>query len=401
MPVLPDNTAKGLDKCGQAVGLNRHNMEQVSIAGPGPRARADGVRPLAEALYAVLNDLRECQAAYGLKARHLTTLATMIGFLKGQSHTLVFASNRRLQERLNNISLRSLQRNLADLVETGMIARRSSPNGKRFALRYHGSTDAVAFGFDMAPLLERAAEIGHLAEGFRAEASRCRLLKLELRRIITEVEGALPSQERLAEFRASLRRKLSSAQLEVLVAELQSLVPDLPQEPRNNITILETTSTSEKLAPSDSQFGTHHHRSDKELKIKRGEEQQRDDPENDDQNLPGHDELLDTVLAACPEVKAYQGEPATSWIELREQAPSFASWVGVPSSLVHRLQARFGIDLSAVAIFCLLQTAPRIRKPGAYLASLVSGERCDGFQPLRWLRRLSALADRRCYHGSS
>lgn len=401
MPVLPDNTAKRLDKCGQAVGLNRQVMEKISIAGPGPMARADGVRPLAEALYAVLNDLRECQTAYGLKARHLTTLATMISFLKGQSHTLVFASNRKLQERLNNISLRSLQRNLADLVEAGMIERRASPNGKRFALRYHGSSDAVAFGFDMEPLLARAAEVHHLAEGYRAEASRCRQLKLQLRKVITAVEGALPCHERLGELRASLRRKLTSPQLEILIAEAKSFLPNLAAEPRNNITILETASTAEKLAPCDSQSGTHHHRSEKDLKIKIGEEQKTDAAEGGALILPGPDELLETVLSACPEVRAYQDETATSWGQLRDQAPTFASWVGVPSSLVHRLHGRFGCDLGAVAIFCLLQAAPQIRKPGAYLASLVSGARADGFQPLRWLRRLAAAADGGCYHGST
>lgn len=370
-------------------------MRKIISAAPVPKERDDALRPVANRLYAVLADLRHCQTAYGLKARHLATLAVMIGFLKGQDHTMVFASNRILQERLNNISLRSLQRALADLVASGMIERRASPNGKRFALRHRGINSAIAFGFDVRPLLDRAAEIRHLAEACRIEDAKAALLRQQLRGAITDLETALPHHERLAELRLALRRKLRAPQFEMLLAEVRSLVPDSPTGSLAEIQILETASGAGEMTRCDSHFGMHHHKSDEELKDKKGGEKEKGRPDDTEAALPSADKLMAAVLTACPEVMSYQSVPARSWSDLREQAPTLASWVGISATLLHALQGRFGSDLSAVAIFCLLQVSPSIRKPGAYLASLVTGARSSGFDPLQWLRRLAASAGRR------
>ena len=62
----------------------------------------------------------------------------------------------------------TLRRHLACLVDAGLIIRRDSPNGKRFA-REAGGAIEDAFGFDLMPLVARAAEIENLAEEVRAE----------------------------------------------------------------------------------------------------------------------------------------------------------------------------------------------------------------------------------------
>ena len=51
----------------------------------------------------------------------------------------------------------------------GLIIRRDSPNGKRFARRGQGGEIEDAFGFDLTPLVARAEEIENLAEEVRAE----------------------------------------------------------------------------------------------------------------------------------------------------------------------------------------------------------------------------------------
>lgn len=53
-------------------------------------------------------------------------------------------------------------RRLASLVEAGLIIRRDSPNGKRFARRGQGGEIESAFGFDLTPLIARVAEIHKL-----------------------------------------------------------------------------------------------------------------------------------------------------------------------------------------------------------------------------------------------
>ncbi len=56
------------------------------------------------------------------------------------------------------------RRHLASLVEAGLIIRRDSPNGKRFARRGQGGEIESAFGFDLTPLIARLAEIHKLLE---------------------------------------------------------------------------------------------------------------------------------------------------------------------------------------------------------------------------------------------
>lgn len=361
-------------------------MEKISLAAPVQKERDNPLRPVVDQLYAVLADLRHCQTAYGLKARHLTTLSVMMGFLKGQNHTMVFASNCTLQERLNNVSLRSLQRSLADLVASGMIERRSSPNGKRFALRYRGGRDAVAFGFDLGPLLRRASEISHLAESHRSEVAKAAVLKLRLRQALTSLATALPHHPRLPDLRCALRRKLIPSQLEVLLSDVKSILPNSTDNGAAEVQILESTSIAKKMTRSDSHFGMHHHKSDKEFKDLMGGEDQ-EDRDVGEGPLPSNDELINLVLTACPDVACFQTRPARSWPELRDQAPQLASWIGVSTSLLTGLYQRFGNDQAAIAIFCLVQASPNIRSPGAYLSSLVQGARSGSFNPMRWLRR--------------
>ncbi len=71
----------------------------------------------------------------------------------------------------------TLRRHLAMLVEAGLILRRDSPNGKRFARRGQGGAIEDAFGFDLTPLIARAAEIENLAEEVRAENRAIALLR--------------------------------------------------------------------------------------------------------------------------------------------------------------------------------------------------------------------------------
>ncbi|MBM3653226.1 MAG: replication initiation protein RepC, partial [Alphaproteobacteria bacterium] len=101
---------------------------------------------------------------------------------EGESDSLapgivVFPSNRELSIRAHGMAPATLRRHLASLVEAGLIIRRDSPNGKRFARRGQGGEIAEAFGFDLTPLIARAAEIENLAEEVRAENRAIALLR--------------------------------------------------------------------------------------------------------------------------------------------------------------------------------------------------------------------------------
>ena len=82
---------------------------------------------------------------------------------------IVFPSNQQLALRAHGMAPATLRRHLAALVDCGLIIRRDSPNGKRFARKGQGGAVEMAFGFDLSPLVARAEEFEAWAEEVRAE----------------------------------------------------------------------------------------------------------------------------------------------------------------------------------------------------------------------------------------
>ena len=115
----------------------------------------------------------------------------------------MFPSNKELSIRAHGMAPATLRRHLACLVDAGLIIRRDSPNGKRFARRGQGGAIEDAFGFDLTPLVARAEEIENLAEEVRAENRAMALLreKITLTRrdiakmIATGIEEGVPTGE--------------------------------------------------------------------------------------------------------------------------------------------------------------------------------------------------------------
>ncbi len=87
---------------------------------------------------------------------------------------VVFPSNAQLSVRAHGITETTLRRQIAALVDAGLILRRDSPNGKRYAHRNRDGEIEQAYGFDLTPLLARATEHALLAQDFAAERTRFR-----------------------------------------------------------------------------------------------------------------------------------------------------------------------------------------------------------------------------------
>src|SRR5271165_2444565 len=96
----------------------------------------------------------------------------------------------------------TLRRHLAALVDCGLIIRRDSPNGKRFARKGQGGTIEMAFGFDLGPLVARADEFEAWAEDVRAEERALKLVRERIticrrdiaKMIATGIEEDVPVQ---------------------------------------------------------------------------------------------------------------------------------------------------------------------------------------------------------------
>src|SRR5580692_10635648 len=132
----------------------------------------------------VFRDVCAAKARIGLSERALAVLNALLSFhpetvLSGES-LIVFPSNQSLAMRAHGMAPATLRRHLAALVDCGLIVRRDSPNGKRYARRGRGGDIELAFGFDLGPLVARAEEFEAWAEEVRAEE---RALKLARERI--------------------------------------------------------------------------------------------------------------------------------------------------------------------------------------------------------------------------
>src|SRR6187402_3473746 len=116
----------------------------------------------------IFRALCEARPLFGLTDRALAVLNALLSFYPGNELSagqglVVFPSNAQLAIRAHGIAPATLRRHLAALVEAGLLLRKDSPNGKRFARRDGQGVVEQAYGFNIAPLIARAAEIQSLA----------------------------------------------------------------------------------------------------------------------------------------------------------------------------------------------------------------------------------------------
>ena len=160
-----------------------------------------------------------CEARRELEVtdRALTVLDALLTFLpedemSTSTSLVVFPSNVQLSIRARGMTPATLRRHLAMLVDAGLIARKDSPNGKRYARRGRGGEIDEAFGFNLAPLLARAEEIERLAARIQLDRERLRIAK-----------------ERVSICRRDIAKLISAAELEDAPGDWTPLYRAVPQ----------------------------------------------------------------------------------------------------------------------------------------------------------------------------
>jgi DNA-binding transcriptional ArsR family regulator len=159
----------------------------LSLAMVATQAAARATEPGAAVhKWLVYRAICEAKATLGITDRALAVLNALLTFhpetvltataprnddgdRQQSSRLVVFPSNDQLSLRAHGMAPATLRRHLAVLVDCGLLIRRDSPNGKRYARKGQGGTIETAFGFDLMPLVARAAEFERLAEAARAE----------------------------------------------------------------------------------------------------------------------------------------------------------------------------------------------------------------------------------------
>ena len=146
------------------------------------------------------------KARIGVSERALAVLDALLSFhpettLSGEG-LIVFPSNQQLALRAHGMAPATLRRHLAALVDCGLVIRRDSPNGKRFARKGRGGTVEMAFGFELSPLVARAEEFEAWAEDVQAEERALRLVRERItlcrrdiaKMIATGIEEGVPTR---------------------------------------------------------------------------------------------------------------------------------------------------------------------------------------------------------------
>ena len=352
---------------------------QQSVSNVDPDASVDK--------WKIFRALCEAKDMVGVSDRALAVLNALLTFypkneIAEANGFVVFPSNEQLSLRTHGMAGTTLRRNLAMLVEAGLIIRRDSPNGKRFARRNGEGGLGEAFGFSLAPLLVRAREIEAQAaqvtaaklewKRLRERLTLCRRDIIKLIEIALEEEIAgewIEMQKHFNLLSASLPRRPSAAEMESLLADLEAFRELI-------VKTLESKSKTEKSDANDSQNGRHIHNSNPHTRSELEpsfETKQGAKPEEEPQpwREPPKSFPLAMVLQACPEIIAYgPGGGIGSWRDLMAAAVIVRSTLGVSPSAYQLACDIMGPENAATVIACILERGGHINSAGGYLRDL-------------------------------
>jgi replication initiation protein RepC len=336
--------------------------------------------------WALLDRLTIAADSFELSHRTLTVLKALLSFLPSRHIPdgpagVVFASNARLSDRLHGMPESTLRRHLAQLVRLGLLVRRDSPNRKRFA-RNRGGEIALAFGFDLSPLVLQAALIERAAS--EAEAQQERLLAqrdriLVLRHALIRQEGNCALSDEAGRL---LRRKPEAEMLSQLEAQLHAALEAVESEavecePTAPCLSLSTV----QVSASDSQNERHIQDSDKfYLNSERTQRSKTPDVKTADNRKPSQEDAgvtLADVLETCKEARSFFPERLRDWRDLVRVGDQIAPMLGIDQPVLIEAKRNMGAESAAVTVLCLLEKAATIRSPGAYLRRLTQMA-CEG-----------------------
>ncbi|WP_313195981.1 plasmid replication protein RepC [Shinella zoogloeoides] len=361
----------------------------------------------------------EARQTLGVTDRALTVLDALLTFypadeLSEDHGLIVFPSNAQLTIRARGMTGATLRRHLAGLVEAGLILRKDSANGKRYARRGRAGEVQEAFGFSLAPLLARAAEIEAVAaqavadrEHLRITKQRVTICRRDIAKLIAAAidEGVGGEWERITlMFRSMTARLPRTPRIDELISTLEEM--ELLRE--EIVNLLDTNIKTQKMDSNESQTERHIQNSNPEstyeleprFRSKQGANSadhigRQSAPLAEGRNIPniagggaggerGRRKAstsaeggqlksfpLGLVLRACPDVADYApGGQIANWRDLMTAAVVIRSMLGVSPSAYQEACEVMGPENAAVAVACILERAEHINSAGGYLRDL-------------------------------
>ncbi|KQY25939.1 plasmid replication protein RepC [Rhizobium sp. Root483D2] len=331
----------------------------------------------------VFRDVCEARVLLGLTDRALSVLNALLSFYPDQQlgeerGLVVFPSNNQLTVRAHGITGTTLRRHLAALVDTGLIIRKDSPNGKRYAHKDNAGAVQDAFGFSLAPMLARAEELAHMAQqvaaarkAFRLTKERLSICRRDVRKLITAAmeEGAAGDwgtiEEHYIALLARLPRTPQIDDLEPIIEELEMLRDEI-------INLLELQVNSKKTDSNDVQTERHIQNSNTDsIHESEPSSEKEQGAKSRHVSEPIKAFPLGMVLKACPDIAMYgPGGAVGSWRDLMSAAVVVRSMLGVSPSAYQNACEIMGPENAAVAMACILERGGQINSAGGYLRDL-------------------------------
>ena len=362
----------------------------------------------------VFQAITEAKDKLGLPDRAIAVLSALLSFHQETTLTagdplIVFPSNEKLCQRAHGIAPATLRRHLAALVEAGIVIRRDSPNGKRYARRGMDGEVSLAFGFELTPLVARAEEFEALAAEVQAERRALRLARERItlaRRDITKMillgmEEALPGdwqglhgQYLVAVGR--LKRSSNLADLEAIAADLEGFSAEILKHLELFINFADSSANESHSERHKQNSKPDLQESEPAFEKDRSDERQ-SDPETPDFGLAKQGREgeaaangssrgnlgtpLPMVLEACPDILDYipnrEGQAASppSWPEFLKAAELVRAMLGISPDAWRDAVETMGQADASIVVAAILQKGGEVRFPGGYLRALTEKKR--------------------------
>lgn len=278
-----------------------------------------------------------------------------------------------------------MRRRLDHLRKHGLLARQSSPNGKRYQVRDHVSDICLTYGIDLSPLFEIHDHLKALAEQCLQDALRSKVLRSVIRDILFHWRSRLSAD--LAETATrSLRRTLPCEDLQEIVDTLRRETSDSsPGE----------TLETDILTATDGQNDRHIQMSneedfDSEAEQRNCETLETTGPIPASKPMAGDDITVQECICLAPNAAELACEPTEDWHGVIKLSTQLAPAIGLQAGDVETARSSLGVLGCALAVIGLVESFGRIRNPRAYLHALARRAKVEGLDPVRMFRSLTA-----------
>jgi replication initiation protein RepC len=344
----------------------------------------------------VFKSIREAKDLIGATDRSLAILNALLSFhrdseLSADGELVVWPSNEQLMARANGMPATTLRRHLAVLVDCGLIIRRDSPNGKRFARKGRGGQIEQAYGFDLSPIVARAGEFAELAEtvqvekrAYKAARERLTLLRRDIVKMIDAgIEEGVPGNwGKMTRTYQGIIGRLPRTAPRQLLEDICENLDLLWIEIRD---VLESFTKTQISDANESHSGRHIQNSNpdsiSESESGSGDQEEAGGNAAENHNLhslPKRELPLGIVLDACGSWRelAKDGE-IRNWRDFLAAAEVARPMLGVSPSAWREACEALGERQAAITLAAIYQRADQINSAGGYLRSLTDRAR-DG-----------------------